>query len=67
MNSLGLLVGLSQPVLVLLVEGSIWIGFLSLNILEGGLVAVIEHDLFVHQVLEVFLGERVLLEVKVEG
>jgi len=41
--------------------------FLLFYIIKGNLVTVVKHDLFVHQVLEVFFAKGELLKVKVEG
>lgn len=61
------MVGASQPVAVLLMQGTIGISLLGPDILLSSIVLVVEHDLLVHEVLEVLLGQRVLLEVEVKG
>ena len=38
----------------------------SLYILARGQITMVQHDLVVHEVLEVLLAQRVLLEVKIE-
>lgn len=61
------LVGASQPVAVLFMQGSIGISLLGPDILLCSIIFVVKHDLLVHEVLEVLLGQRVLLEVEVKG
>ena len=57
----------SYPGTVLKVKASIRMFLFRFNILESGLITVIEHDLLVHKVFEIFFAKTVLFEIKIKS
>ena len=58
---------LSYPMAILHVQRSIGVLFLLFDVLEGGFVTVVKHDLLVDQVFEVLFAQRILFKIEVES
>ena len=52
---------------ILHVQRSIGVLFLLFDVLEGGFVTVVKHDLFVDKVFEVLFAQRILFKIEVKS